>query len=151
METAMTQLGFDEQWRQLCSGRSIGRFDYGPSDGPPREVVRRHFRDSHEAQLCGVYVVRRLDNTAVLYVGKAGTITSDGELKDQDLRGRLTNTRGNESSQAWFTALCSENGAVSVEYVLLESTPVSPSLAEAMLLQAFLNETGRLPCRNRCL
>jgi hypothetical protein len=141
---------FEDQWRSFRTGRVQGSFEYSDASSSLRAVITSHFRDGRGARY-GVYVIRHRETSAVLYVGKAGTVTQEGKLKDQDLLGRLTNTRGRESSRTWFASLCAANGPLMVEYVLLDATPISPTTAEATLLQAFLNDTGRLQCGNKTL
>jgi hypothetical protein len=142
---------FEDQWRSLRADRVHGSIEYLDASSSVRAVVIAHFRQKKSGARYGVYVVRQRDTSVVLYIGKAGTVTQEGGLKDQDLPGRLTNTRGRESSQIWFAGLCTANGPLLVEYVLLDATPISPATAEATLLQALLNDTGRLPCGNKTL
>lgn len=145
----MTDSKFELEWNQICGGNSHDSFEYTPTaTSSILKTISSHF-SKRDRKHYGVYVVRsRSSPDAVLYVGKAGTVTPDGGFKDQDLPGRLMNTRGTESSKSWFSKLCDANGPLIIEYILLESTPISPALAESRLLQAFLNDNGRLPCAN---
>ena len=145
----MLSSAFDDEWRQICEGRQHGSFEYGGSITSIRKAVDAHFPSGSDQQRYGVYIVRA--GKRVLYVGKAGTIQSDGKYKNQGVPGRLKNTKGTTSAQAWIDGLYAANGPLVIEYVLLESKPMAPALAEAMLLQAFLNEHGRLPSANSSL
>jgi hypothetical protein len=125
-------------------------FEYTNPSASFRSVVNSHF-EKVTVPRYGVYVVRSSGTGAVLYIGKAGTVTQKGEFKKQDIPHRLLNTRGSNSSHKWFVDLFAANGPLLIEYVLLEAKPISPTLAEAMLLRAFLSEHGRLPSKNKSL
>jgi hypothetical protein len=144
----MTDSKFELEWNQICGGQSHDSFEYTTATSSILKTIRSHF-SKRDRKHYGVYAVRSRSSTGgVLYVGKAGTVRRDGGFKGQDLPGRLMNVRGKESSKTWFSELCDKNGPLIIEYILLESTPISPALAESRLLQAFLNENGRLPCKN---
>ena len=114
------------------------------------EIVKSHFENIKQKGKYGVYIVRQKETNEVLYIGKAGTINQNGEFKNQDLIGRLTNVRGEISANEWFKNLYKEKGPLIVEYILLPET-ISPGYVENLLLQLYLNEHGRLPCKNEKL
>ena len=146
-----TRNSFDAEWRRLRDHSDHRTFELTPN-GSVRKTIKSHFGALGSADQYGVYVIRATDESVVLYIGKAGTVAKDGTIKNQNLPGRLTNTRGSKvSSKDWFGRLLAQHGPLVVEYVILQSSPVSPALAEAKLLQAFLNDFGRLPCENACL
>lgn len=140
---------FDDLWMQLVASATSGSFNYRTSDGLFRSAVDGHFRDAGIADRFGVYVVRRIEDNEVLYIGKAGTIAPDGKFKSQGVRGRLKAVRGVVQSDVWFANICGECGAFRVDYLFLSPSPLSPALAEAKLLQEFLNKNGHLPRYNR--
>jgi len=112
--------------------------------------VKSHFENIKQKGKY-VYIVRQKETNEVLYIGKAGTINQNGEFKNQDLIGRLTNVRGEKiSANEWFKNLYKEKGPLIVEYILLPETE-SPGYVENLLLQLYLNEHGRLPCKNEKL
>lgn len=80
---------FSESWSQLASSGVSGSFDYLSPESSFRGAVDGHFGSiDHEARF-GVYVVRRIADNEVLYVGKGGTIEPDGTFKSQNIQGRL--------------------------------------------------------------
>lgn len=119
------------------------------------EIVRERLGRSNEQDRYGVYLVRRTDSQEVLYIGMAGSIGRNGDFRRQDLLGRLTNVRGDISADAHFQLLLESirgtGAALVVEYFAFGARPNSPALIEAFLLQAFLNELGRLPQSNNVL
>lgn len=142
---------FDDQWNALIAGRQHDSFDYAGSSEPFDQVVTEHFRARAPHTSFGVYVVRQQSSNEVLYVGMSGFINNQGQFKGkQDIPDRLKNVKTNDvPANVWFGSLVQERGSLSVQYLLLDNTPISPSLAEATLLQAYLNENGRLPNRNK--
>ncbi len=143
---------FDNQWNGLVAAHEHGSFDYAASSDQFVKAVSAHFRSVTRRPRFGVYVVRQKTSNDVLYVGKSGSIDRRGQFKSQDIPARLKNVKPNGApANAWFGSLVEEKGPLSVHYVLLERTPVSPALAEAILLQAYLDENGCLPYRNDCL
>jgi hypothetical protein len=143
---------FDAEWKALKAGRGSGSFEYlEPSDGFCA-AVDNHFRRRQSTARFGVYVVRRRQTGEVVYIGKGGTVQRDGTFKRQDVPLRLKAVRRTRvPSNVWFRSLCSDCGPLRIEYVFVGPTPVSPALAEARLLQAFLNEKGQLPRYNEAL
>ena len=62
----------------------------------------------------------------------------------------MTNTRNNNASaNEWFRDVVAQYGDLQIEFVVLDSTTLVPGYIEAILLQAFLNDFGRLPALNR--
>jgi hypothetical protein len=115
-----------------------------------KTVVKNHFHKIHSDEKHGVYVIRQKTTGLVLDIGKAGAIMQDGYIKDQDVPRRLKNVKGGDmNADQWFLDLLDEAGALEIEYVFLGKSPISPSFAEALLLQAFFNEYGCLPIRNK--
>jgi len=142
---------FERELNLLKRDHEHGCFEYPDSSMGFCQVARAHFEAVKREAKYGIYVVRRQLTGEVLYVGKAGMIRQDGQFKKQDIPGRLTNVKGKRTANEWSAALLNECGALTIEYVFLEAHPQSPALAEAMLLQAYLNEHGELPPRNKSL
>jgi hypothetical protein len=111
------------------------------------EVIRDHFKDLSRK---GVYIIFETKSNSAIYIGKGGTINQDGTYKTQDIEGRLTNTRKNKSATYVFGEYHRKYGNIRIEYISLP-LDCSPSLVEAYLLQAFLNEKGTLPLENQTL
>lgn len=144
-------ISFPKTWQSLKNQCVHGEFEYLPQDLSFRKTVREHFSNITLDDLHGVYVVRRMNNNEILYIGKAGTVNVKGQFRSQDLPSRLTNRRGSESSEIWFKRMVEEEGAIMVEYVILSVSPHSPAFVEATLLQAFLNQENKLPRYNKSL
>src|SRR5215471_20539894 len=143
--TTSTGLGeFERLWAELKSTRSSGSFDYTDPNASFCKTVDDHFRRVAMRPRYGVYVVRRTVDDEVVYIGKGGTIKTDGSFKNQDVPGRLKAMRGDTPSDRWFASACTDCRALRVEYLFLTASPWSPALAEAKLLQAFLHEQRRL-------
>jgi hypothetical protein len=144
----MTTHQFDEEWELLKKNHEHSSFEYNVSSKSVRETITSHFQNSQRREKHGVYVIRQQSTHEVLYIGKSGTINRQGRFKDQDIPGRLKNTKDKLSAKEWFGSLVQKKGALVIEYVFLAPSPKSPALVEAMLLQAYLNENGCLPLRN---
>ncbi len=133
-----------------CCLRS-GTFEYLSPDESFRKTVNQEFQGT--TRNYGVYIVRRHVDRHVIYIGKSGTIKNSGDFKlqKQDIPQRLTTApRSKVSSSAWFEQLCREYGALTIEYVVLNES-ISPGFVESMLLQAFRNDFGKLPDKNKSL
>ena len=121
----------------------------------PGQSISTAVREHNVPNQHGVYAISSLTGSfsEYVYVGKAGTITSDGHWKEQGLRKRLTKKQGDESRVVFFRRVIEANGFSGLYFEWFvtfgaEST-VLPVIAEAQLLQAFFNEYGRLPKLNR--
>jgi hypothetical protein len=66
-------------------------FAYADANVSFRKVVKAHF-GTRATSLYGVYVVRKQESAAILYIGKGGTLNTSGQYKGQDIVGRLTNS-----------------------------------------------------------
>jgi hypothetical protein len=127
-----------------------GWFAYDDPAAKFRDLVAAHF-SATAGKVYGVYLICRRDNGAILYIGKGGTVSGDGQFKGQDVPGRLRNVRGDDiGADRWFRELLLDVGPLVVEYLVLKS-PVAPAYVEAALLQAYLAEYKRLPPKNSAL
>ena len=142
---------FELALEQLKETHPHGSFAYDNPAHSFREVVSAHFRSVLYLEQHGFYLVRQRETGEVLYIGKGGTVDADGRLKNQDVRGRLRNTKGRLGANDWARSLVEEKGAFVVEYIFLTMVPRSPAFVEATLLQEYLNANGRLPYRNKAL
>jgi hypothetical protein len=142
--------GFHEKWAWLKN--KFGQEHYKIEFSGQRyftKIIREHFKDysmrclhyfQHEIKYCYI-------DLPPLYIGKGGTIDQDGRYKAQDIMGRLTNTRKGGSANSVFDGYRRKYGSIRIEYISLP-LDCSPTLVEAYLLQAFLNENGKLPPEN---
>lgn len=146
-------MSFQKEWVQLGNDVQRGHFDFDSSALLFSQTVDKHFAHMSAARY-GVYLVRRVSTNEVIYIGRGGCISASGQFKDQDVPGRLKaprrdkNTKRDIPANRWFDGLRTAEGALKIEYVLLGKAPISPGLAEAKLLQAFLDDHGVLPRYN---
>jgi len=141
---------FEDELSKLKEKHEDGFFEY---NGPPTiftTKVTEHFRDmSWKKERYGIYIVRQKNTQEILYIGKGGTIDSEGRFKGQDIPGRLKNVKdSNRRANDWFCDLFKEKGALRVEYIFLPISE-SPAFVEAALLQVYLNEHHYLPYKNK--
>lgn len=138
----------EEELSELKKANEHGSFPFASPSETFRSICNNHFRHIKRMDEHGVYIIRQKSTNQILYVGKGGAINNQGTFKRQDIPGRLTNRKGKISSNEWFKTLLSKKGVLVIEYLFLDKTPISPAVVEAVLLQAYLNEYGQLPCRN---
>jgi len=138
----------EKELSELKKANEHGSFVYASSSETFSSVCKKHFGQIKRIDKHGVYIVRQKSTNHVLYIGKSGTINNQGVFEKQDIPERLANIKGRISSNEWFKILLSEKGVVVIEYLFLNKTPISPAVVESVLLQAYLNEYGRLPYRN---
>lgn len=148
----MIALGsFEEEMALLKDTCEHGSYEYSDVSESFSRRTTSHFRGVTRPGRHGVYIVRQRDTREVLYVGKAGTIDSRGQFKDQDIPGRLKNVKRRDvPANKWFRGLVQQKGPLLIEYIFL-SIRKSPAFVEATLLQAYLNEHHRLPYKNKSL
>ena len=120
-------------------------FDY---DDPTRPFTKHVRREVPPGDAGGIYILTATDRNEVIYIGKAGTVRTDGTRKRQSIRERLTAPRGGSSSDTWFADAANAIGPFRVT-VLPTPPDLAPGYVEVLLLQAFLTEHGRLPSLNR--
>ena len=140
---------FEDELNSLKNTYEHGNYEYIVQSQNFTACTRSHFNEVIRQEKYGVYIVRKQDTQEVLYIGKSGTVDSNGEYKNQtqDIPGRLTNIRGIFKSNDWFRNLLQEKGTLKIEYIFLP-TSKSPSFVEKALLQAYLNEYSCLPYKN---
>jgi len=103
----------------------------------------------------GVYIIYgcRKEKREVIYIGKGGTIYTDGIFTEQGLKKRINNTRKHdEDAQTYYTKLIADSGydkLVFRWFVTFDSKAKTiPAYAEARLLQAFFDDNDKLPEEN---
>ena len=126
-------------------------YEYSNRSEKFRACTTKHFRVVKEKERYGVYIVRQRDTREVLYIGKGGTVDSQGQFKGQDVPGRLKNVKGsNVKADKWFLDLLQKKGPLIIEYIFLPISR-SPAFVETILLQEYLNEHHHLPYKNKTL
>ena len=132
--------------RKICEH---GFYEYSNPLDSFRACTTLYFRGVKRQERYGVYVVRQRDTKEILYIGKSGTIDSQGQFKGQDIPERLKNVKaGDVSADKWFRELLQEKGPLTIEYIFLSKSK-SPAFVETVLLQSYLNAHYRLPYRNK--
>ena len=138
----------EEILKKLVDEHVSGCFLYTTACESFRAVAAREL--GCHCQSHGIYIIRALVDSRILYIGKGGSINRDGAYRSQGIYGRMTNTRNNNASaNEWFRDVVAQYGDLQIEFVVLDSTTLVPGYIEAILLQAFLNDFGRLPALNR--
>lgn len=129
-----------------------GRFDLLPGESINLVVGREHVSKGR-----GVYVIfRRNDFSKPIYVGKAGSLQRGNSWKDQGIRGRLTAKQDGRSRSEYFHTLMQEEcatGLSSLWFVTHDdiSCKTLPALAEMELIQAYYDQFGDIPEKNKCI
>ncbi|WP_281950848.1 hypothetical protein [Nitrosophilus kaiyonis] len=104
----------------------------------------------------GVYVIYSVKNgqKEVIYIGKSGTLCSNG-FRKQGIKKRLTMKQRKMSRKEFFQKVISENDYDSLYfewYVTYENGKgILPFLMESELLAAYFYTYRKLPKLNRCI
>ena len=99
----------------------------------------------------GVYLFFALkaDKSELVYIGKSGTISQNGEFSKQALKQRLLNKQDGMKRQDFFDSRIEKEqlDGIKVEwYVTVDKGKiVLPGYVEAVLLQTFYTAFGKLP------
>ena len=139
------------EFEVLWSSLRVGSFEWDASKCLKFvSSVTSHFRTCNVLNRFGVYVIRSHATQSVVYIGKGGTIATDGRFKEQDIPKRLKAERDKKiSGNAWFAYLYKKHGRLVIEYAFTQAIPKSPALLEAELMKTFLNRFRRLPDENK--
>ena len=146
---------FEDELTLLKKDFKHDNYEYRDPSTSFSDGIDSHFKDRYpnirKEKKYGVYLVRQRDSKEVLYVGKGGTVDSQGHFKGQDILRRLKNVKTRDVyADDWFRSLLQEKGHLVIEYIFLPISK-SPAFVEAALLQAYLNEHHRLPYKNKSL
>ncbi|MEZ7820986.1 MAG: hypothetical protein QMB51_01620 [Patescibacteria group bacterium] len=100
----------------------------------------------------GVYIfyknIKSYEN--IIYIGKAGVITTSGDKKSQGLQKRLTNIRDNKSANIYYKdifAFLNLNELI-IEYFETDEKFI-PTFVEACLIQEYFFLNNKLPVLNK--
>ena len=88
----------------------------------------------------------------LLYIGKAGTVLTDGEFKKQDLPKRLTMKQDDIYRQEFFTQQLQEHAEYEQLYIecyYLEDNSVLPAYLRAKFIQEYFQDHKKLPLWNK--
>ena len=106
-------------------------------------------------ELPGVYYIVRLAKGRVelVYIGKSGTITQNGQFKDQLLKSRINNKQDGLKRQDFFDKKMIEENIDGLDiywFVTMDkSNNDLPGYVEGLLIQRFFEVQGRLPLWNK--
>lgn len=98
----------------------------------------------------GIYVLCLPSEEAIIYVGKGGTLKSDGNYKNQTLNGRLKAPRGNYNNGfEYFKYIMNQNNYQILRfYIFYSNQNIPPAYLEAVVLYNFYNINNCLPILN---
>lgn len=100
----------------------------------------------------GVYIfyknIKSYEN--IIYIGKAGEITTSGDKKSQGLQKRLTNIRDNKSANIYFKDIFSflNLDKLIIEYFETDEKFI-PTFVEACLIQEYYFLNSKFPILNK--
>jgi hypothetical protein len=122
-----------------------GSFLLLPNESINEVVVRERVSNEY-----GVYIIFSCDKPECpIYIGKAGTIRTNGTWKEQGLRERLTAVQKKKRRVEFFRGLMRDTYRNGLEFRWFITHDGKdgrlPALAEIELLQAHLDEFGCLP------
>ncbi|MGD0754507.1 MAG: hypothetical protein ABR927_05545 [Bacteroidales bacterium] len=106
-------------------------------------------------ELPGVYYIVRLAKGRVelVYIGKSGTITQNGQFKEQLLKSRLNNKQDGMKRQDFFDKKMIEENIDGLDIYWFVTMDKSindlPGYVEGLLIQRFFEVQGRLPLWNK--
>jgi len=143
--------------------------EYEQGIKPAKEEASEKLELGNGEKRCyGVYIIYRVYSTEkkcedlvkrgcgeVLYIGKGGTLESDARYNDQDVIGRICNTRSKgKTANQWFKDM-KRCGRICIEIICIDvvdgnnRTPqcklLTPAFIESLLLSCYLYERGKLP------
>lgn len=122
----------------------------------PNQSINEVVKHEHVPDDPGVYMYfSRDDLKHPLYIGKAGTMRTDGTWMEQRLNGRLTMKQDGIYRKEYFRNLMAERNFAGLMFLWFvthgQNGKVIPALAELELLQAHYNEFHCLPELNKCV
>jgi len=122
----------------------------------PKESINDVVRREKIPNLPGIYICFRCDDLErPLYIGKSGTMRTDGTFKDAGLGKRLTRKQGKTYRRKYFCKLMEDRGLSGLTFFWFvthdQGSRIIPGLAEMELLQAHYDQYGCLPELNKCV
>lgn len=100
----------------------------------------------------GVYIFYKNSKSYenIIYIGKAGVITTSGDKKSQGLKNRLTNIRDNKSAKIYYKDIFTflNLSELIIEY-FETSQKFIPAFVEASLVQEYYSLNNKLPVLNK--
>ena len=132
------------------------RFSYGRFSLLPNESIKEVVSRENVPNDQGIYIIFRCDDLQrPLYIGKAGTMQTDGTWKEQGLKKRLTMKQDGMYRSEFFRKLMADKVLTGLTFLWFvthrQNSGVIPAFAEMELLQAYYNQYGSLPELNKCV
>lgn len=101
----------------------------------------------------GVYrIYANSSEGELLYIGKGGTVYTDGGFDKQPLKKRLNNTQENMRREKFFIKKMNEDEqlkALYIEWFIIDEKLFLPAYYEAALIQDYYSKYFRLPKWNK--
>lgn len=101
----------------------------------------------------GVYrIYANSSEGELLYIGKGGTVHTDGSFDEQPLKKRLNNTQENMRREKFFIKKINEDKqlkALYIEWFIIDETLFLPAYYEASLIQNYYSKHSKLPKWNK--
>ena len=121
----------------------------------PGEDIKEVVRRENVPNSPGIYIIFRSEDLLhPLYIGKAGTIRTDGSWKNQGLKKRLTMKQDGIYRSKFFLSLMDDKCLNGLTFLWFEThsqnSKIIPALVEMELLQAHYDQYGCLPELNKC-
>jgi hypothetical protein len=101
----------------------------------------------------GVYkIYANSINGELLYIGKGGTVHTDGSFDKQSLKERLNNKQENMRREKFFIKKINEDKhlkALYIEWFIIDEKLFLPAYYEAALIQDYYSKHSKLPKWNK--
>jgi hypothetical protein len=129
-----------------------GQFSSRPDESIQQVVIREKV-----PQARGIYIIFRGDDLKrPLYIGKAGTLETNGSWKEQGLRKRLTMKQDGMFRSEFFCKLMADKKLAGLTFLWFvahddKNSRILPALAEMELFQTHYDQYGCLPELNKCV
>ena len=122
------------------------------------ENISKVMNENDVTDQSGIYIISAIkdDSKKIIYIGKAGSMTTNGTLKSQGIKGRLKNVgTKNVSRNIIFQQVIKENNYDKLEFIWIvtfdEVHKQLPAYIEAKLLQTYYEKVGVLPHLNKSI
>src|SRR5665213_1698765 len=135
---------------QIAIDRARTRFAHGRFELLCGQSINDVVEEANVPEAHGIYVIFSCDDLErPLYIGKAGTVKTDGSFKAQTLAVRLTNQQCGKSRRKFFGELMKEKYPAGLTFLWFvthdKDSRIIPALAETELLQAHYEQYKCLP------
>ena|SRR3989339_1599662 len=133
-----------EYYSRLMSINSIFEFNWNGKN--KFKSISEKYIPEH---IYGVYLFFNSKNECI-YIGKAGTVLQNGNIKSQDICKRLNNKRKKKNSKKVYEEWYSKHGILKIKVIDTWKIKKCPGFVEYDLLQSYFDEYKKLPEYNTC-